>query len=93
MNSAREISYQYFVKCDNIFELQSMLELGEVGIPYVATWAFQNLKHRKIFPVYVCVSSHEEFGMILNDIYETRPSNKLAKIIAYDKYCLKVKKH
>lgn len=32
----------YFVECENIDELKSMLNFGTAGLPYVAEWVPQN---------------------------------------------------
>lgn len=34
----------YFVECENIDELKSMLNFGTAGLPYVAEWVPQNLE-------------------------------------------------
>lgn len=46
----------YFVECENIDELKSMLNFGTAGLPYVAEWVPQNLEKQNSFPVYANIS-------------------------------------
>jgi len=73
----------YYVQCNDINELLSMLDFGEPGLPYIIDWAVPNLKEQKIFPVYVHTSFHKEIGILLSEIRESKPLNEYSIIVKY----------
>ncbi len=70
----------YYVQCNDINELLSMLDFGQPGLPYIIDWAVSNLKMQKIFPVYVHTSFRGELGIILSEIRESKPLNEFYNI-------------
>ncbi len=81
----------YFVECENIDELKSMLNFCTAGLPYVAEWVTQNLEKQNSFPVYANISFFVDYGIVLNDIDTNRPLHRFARIFTYDDFVIMIK--
>lgn len=78
-----------YVKCKDAKELRSLLRLCEMGLPFVADWAENNIdRYQNRFPVYVHISDHGSAGVVLNGVDVTEPSGQYAVVIDYEELAL-----